>query len=91
MITTDDQTLFSGGIEGEPRDDKQDQVVRELILDPHDMLLWKICGFQCGKSWQPFGEGKNGRKDFRQVRTYLFCDKRVIFVRNYNFNPVHCF
>ena len=39
MITTDDQTLFSGGIEGEPRDDKQDQVVRELILDPDDMLL----------------------------------------------------
>ena len=39
MITTDDQTLFSGRIEEEPRDNKQDQVVRELILDPDDRLL----------------------------------------------------
>ena len=59
VITTDDQTLFSGRIEEEPRDNKQDQVVRESILDPDDRLLWnmwfagwqKLAAFRRGQKW----------------------------------------
>ena len=40
---------------------------------------------QGGRSWQPFGEGKNGQKNFRQSSIYFFCDKCIVFARNYKF------
>ena len=40
---------------------------------------------QGGRKWQPFGEGKNGYKNFRQVRIYYFRDKCVVFASNYKF------
>ena len=36
---------------------------------------------QGGRSWQPFGEGKNGHTSFRQARFCYFCDKCVVFER----------
>ena len=54
---------------------------------------------QGGRSWQPFGEGKNGLKNFRQPRICYFCDKYVVFARNckfanliqYNMQYVPCY
>ena len=40
---------------------------------------------QGSRSWQPFGEGKNGHRNFRQVRIYYFRDKCVVFARNSKF------
>ena len=40
---------------------------------------------QGSRSWQPFGEGKNGHRNFRQVRIYYFRDKYVVFARNRKF------
>ena len=34
---------------------------------------------QGGRSWQPFDQGKNGHKNFRQTRIYFFRDKYVDF------------
>ena len=31
------------------------------------------------RSWQPFGEGKNGHTNFRQARSYYFRDKCIVF------------
>ena len=39
---------------------------------------------QGGRSWQPFGETKNGH-NFRQARIYYFRDKSVVFARNCKF------
>ena len=36
---------------------------------------------QGGRSWQPFGKGKNGHKNFHQASIYYFCVKCVFFVR----------
>ena len=33
------------------------------------------------RSWQPFGKGKNGHKNFHQASIYYFCVKCVFFVR----------
>ena len=41
--------------------------------------------FQGGRSWPPFGEGKNGHKSFRQARICYFRDKCVVFARNCKF------
>ena len=49
--------------------------------------------YQGGRSWQPFGEGKNGHKSFRQARVCYFREKCVVFVRNsiqYNMQYVPC-
>ena len=44
---------------------------------------------QGGRSWQPFGEGKNGHKNFRQARIFFFfCNKCVVFACNCKFNSV---
>ena len=40
---------------------------------------------QSGRSWQPFGEGKKGHKNFRQARICYFRDKCVVFARNRKF------
>ena len=40
---------------------------------------------QGGRSWQPFGEGKNGHKSFRQARICYFCEKCVVFACNCKF------
>ena len=40
---------------------------------------------QGGRTWQPFVGGKNGHENFRQARTYNFCDKCVVFARNLKF------
>ena len=40
---------------------------------------------QGGRCWQPFGEGKNGRKKICQARIYYFCDKCITFGRDYKF------
>ena len=53
---------------------------------------------QGGRSWQPFGESKNGHKNFRQVRIYFICNKCVVFARNcifanltqYNMQNIPC-
>ena len=34
---------------------------------------------QGGRSWQPFGEGKNGHTNFLQERNRYFRDKCVVF------------
>ena len=38
---------------------------------------------QGGRSWHPFGEGKNDHKNVRQACIYFFRDKCVIYARNY--------
>ena len=38
-----------------------------------------ILQHQGGRSWQPFGQGKNGHKNFRQMRIYFFLNKYVDF------------
>ena len=43
------------------------------------------CDIQGGRSWQLFGEGKNGHKSFRQARLCYFRDKCVVFERNRKF------
>ena len=44
-----------------------------------------------GRSWQPFGEGKNAHTNFRQACICYFHDKYVVFVRNFNFaNLIQC-
>ena len=40
---------------------------------------------QGGRSWQPFGEGKNGHKHFRQACICYFCDNFVMFALNCKF------
>ena len=40
---------------------------------------------QGGRTWQPIVGGKNGRENFRQARSYNFCDKSVVFARNRKF------
>ena len=40
---------------------------------------------QDGKSWQPFGEDKNGHKNFREARICYFREKCVVFARNRKF------
>ena len=55
--------------------------------------------FQGGRSWPPFGEGKNGHKSFRQARICYFRDKCVVFACNckianliqYNMQYVPCY
>ena len=47
-----------------------------------------ICGnSQGGRSWQPFGKGKNGHKKFSSGVSCncYFCDKCVVFARNCKF------
>ena len=52
---------------------------------------------QGGRSWQPFGEGKNGHENFRQAHIYYFRDKCVTFARickfahsnQYNMQYIH--
>ena len=47
----------------------------------HFEMGWKKLTLQQGeRSWQPFGEGKNGHKN--QARFYYFCDKCVVFAHN---------
>ena len=40
---------------------------------------------QAGRSWQSFGEGTNGHKNFHQAPIGYFRDKYTVFERNYNF------
>ena len=40
---------------------------------------------QAGRSWKPFGEGKNGHKNFRQARLGYFRDEWVVFAHNCKF------
>ena len=40
---------------------------------------------QGGRSWQPFGKGKNGHGNSRQTRICYFHDKCVVFARYYKF------
>ena len=40
---------------------------------------------QRSRSWQPYVEGKNGNKNFRQARIYFFRDKRAVFACNCKF------
>ena len=40
---------------------------------------------QGSRSWEPFGEGKNGHRNFRQVRIYYFRDKCVVLAHNCKF------
>ena len=49
------------------------------------LSLLSLDSLQGGRSWQPFGEGKNGRKKICQARIYYFCDKCVVFARNCKF------
>ena len=44
--------------------------------------LDRVNSLQGGRSWQPFGEGKNARISFRQARICYFRDKGVVFERN---------
>ena len=44
-----------------------------------------IPSYQGGRSWQPFGEGKIGHKNFRQVRNCYFRDKCIVFACNCKF------
>ena len=46
------------------------------------LVIWT---WQGGRSWQPFGEGKNGHKIFRQAHIYSFRDKCVVFARKRKF------
>ena len=60
------------------------------IWDSKDSLvigswLWLLIIRQGGRSWQPFGEEKNGQKSFRQAGIFYFCDKCVVFARNGKF------
>ena len=49
-------------------------------------IILNICLAQGGRSWQPFGEGKEGHKNFRQARIYFFfCGKCVVFARDCKF------
>ena len=48
----------------------------------------RIEGYQGGRSWQPFSEGKNGHKNIRQTQIFYFGDKRVVFARNCKLNSV---
>ena len=45
----------------------------------------KLPSSQGCRSWQPFGEGKNGHQIFPQARIYYFHDKCVVFARNCKF------
>ena len=45
----------------------------------------KLPSEQGGRSWQPFGEGKNGHQSFRQPRICYFRDKCIVFARNCKF------
>ena len=40
---------------------------------------------QGGRTWQPFVEGKNGYKNFRQASFYYFCNRCVVFAINCKF------
>ena len=49
-------------------------------------LSRKINEYMCmqgGRSWHPFGEGKNDHKNVRQACIYFFRDKCVVYARNY--------
>ena len=45
----------------------------------------RIEGYQGGRSWQPFGEGKNGHTNFWQTRIYYFATNALFFLRNCKF------
>ena len=50
-----------------------------------DTAIWDINDIvQGGRSWQPFGECKNGHKIFCQARSCYFCKKCVVFALNCN-------
>ena len=51
-----------------------------------DYLMDDCISAQGGRSWQPFGEGKNGHANFRQARICYFRDKCVVFARNLKFS-----
>ena len=53
-----------------------------LVNLPSCHTIWY---FQGGRSWQPFGEGKNGQKPFRQACICYFRDKCVVFARSCKF------
>ena len=38
-----------------------------------------------GRSWQPFGKGKNGYKSFHQARICYFRHKCIVFAHNCKF------
>ena len=48
-------------------------------------LKKKLPSSQGCRSWQPFGEGKNGHQIFPQAGIYYFHDKCVVFARNCKF------
>ena len=57
---------------------------------PHICQFWYTTA-PGGRSWQPFGEGKNAHTNFRQACICYFHDKYVVFVRNFNFaNLIQC-
>ena len=58
------------------------------IADELGILIWQVnCRnmIQGSRSWQPFGEGKNGHKSFRQARICYFRDKCIVYVCNCKF------
>ena len=58
----------------------------ESLVTQWALLTASLKGsYQGSGSWQPFGENKNGHKNFRQVRIYFIRDKCVVFARNCKF------
>ena len=53
--------------------------VKKLLQNLYDLKKGML-QHQGGRSWQPFGQGKNGHKNFRQMRSYfLFRNKYLDF------------
>ena len=70
-------------------------IVVEMVIhisDNYSDSDWKDDGSddnkQGGRTWQPFVEGKNGHKNFRQARIYNFRVKCIVFARNRKINSV---
>ena len=53
--------------------------VKKLLQILYDLKKKGMLQHQGGRSWQPFGQGKNGHQNFRQMRIYFFRNKYVDF------------
>ena len=59
-----------------------------IFLIPEDLMSLgcnSVRIAQGGRSWLPFGEGKNCHTNFRQAHIYYFRDKCVVFASNCKF------
>ena len=76
---------------GDQREAGVEGGMNSFILEtPYQLTIIQDICMQGGRGWQPFGEGKNGHKIFRQTCIYYFVTNALFLRCIANFTQLIC-